>query len=128
MTASIEQIENIEQVEQIEPPTVVVSAKRFTPPTAEDVLDFCLENGLSIDVDRFMDYYTSNGWRVGRNPMKDWKATVRNWVKSDQEKQRTKVASNPATNYSQRDYSNEQDAAMERMMQWKPEDDDGSTI
>jgi len=36
-----------------------------------------------VDPDRFIDYYTSNGWRVGKNPMKDWKAAVRSWERSD---------------------------------------------
>lgn len=53
---------------------------RFTPPTPEDVRGYCLENGYRVDADRFVAYYESNGWRVGRNPMKDWKAAVRNWA------------------------------------------------
>ncbi|MBQ6670217.1 MAG: hypothetical protein IJM80_01140, partial [Firmicutes bacterium] len=40
-------------------------------------------NGYSIDPERFIDYYDANGWKVGRNPMKDWKAAVRTWVRNE---------------------------------------------
>lgn len=52
---------------------------RFSPPSVEDVRVYCKENGYSVDPEKFVDYYTSNGWRVGKNPMKDWKAAVRSW-------------------------------------------------
>ena len=54
----------------------------FIPPTIEDVREYCLQQGYKIDTERFVDYYTSNGWMVGRNKMKDWKAAVRTWVRS----------------------------------------------
>lgn len=57
------------------PPT----RKRFVPPTVDEVRAYCTEKGYTIDPQRFVDYYTSNGWRVGKNPMKDWKAAVRTW-------------------------------------------------
>ena len=63
-------------------------AKRFTPPTLEEVEDYCLERGNSVDPERFIDYYTSNGWKVGKNTMKDWKAAVRTWEKSDKQQGR----------------------------------------
>lgn len=53
--------------------------KRFTPPTREEVQAYINEKGFSISADRFIDYYTANGWMVGKNHMKDWKATIRNW-------------------------------------------------
>lgn len=59
------------------------SAPRFTPPTVEEVRAYCMERGNSVDADRFHSYYTSNGWKVGKNPMKDWKAAVRTWEKDD---------------------------------------------
>ena len=58
------------------PPT---RAKRFIPPTVDEVRDYCLERGNGIDPQRFIDHYTSNGWMVGKNKMKDWKAAVRTW-------------------------------------------------
>lgn len=53
--------------------------KVFKKPTLEEVQAYCQERKNSIDAQRFIDYYESNGWHVGRNPMKDWKASVRNW-------------------------------------------------
>lgn len=54
-------------------------AKRFTPPTLDEVKAYCDERGNSIDPQRFIDYYQANGWKVGKASMKDWKAAVRNW-------------------------------------------------
>lgn len=59
-------------------------AKRFSPPTIDDIKAYCLEKGYNVDAERFADYYNSNGWMVGRNKMKDWKATVRNWSRNSQ--------------------------------------------
>lgn len=56
---------------------------RFTPPTLEEVKNYCNERKNSIDPQRFIDYYTSNGWKVGKNAMKDWKAAVRTWERRD---------------------------------------------
>lgn len=56
---------------------------RFTPPTPDDVRAYCAENGYQVDAERFVSYYEANGWRVGRNPMKDWRAAVRTWVRND---------------------------------------------
>lgn len=55
------------------------TAKKFTPPSIEEVTAYCLERGKGVDPQRFVDFYTSNGWKVGKNPMKDWKASVRTW-------------------------------------------------
>lgn len=52
---------------------------RFQKPTIEDVRAYCQERNNNVDPNQWMDYYESNGWKVGRNPMKDWKACVRNW-------------------------------------------------
>lgn len=56
---------------------------RFIPPTVEDVRRYCTEKGYTVDAQGFVDYYKSNGWKVGRNPMKDWKAAVRTWHRKD---------------------------------------------
>lgn len=58
-------------------------SKKFKPPTLIEVKAYCAERGLQIDAERFIDYYTSNGWRIGNSPMKDWQATVRNWARRD---------------------------------------------
>ncbi|MDE7355520.1 MAG: DUF4373 domain-containing protein [Rikenellaceae bacterium] len=54
-------------------------AKRFVPPTIEEVAAYCAERKNSVSPAKFINYYISNGWRVGKNPMKDWKAAVRTW-------------------------------------------------
>lgn len=69
---------------------------RFSPPSVEDVREYCKEKGYSVDPERFVDYYTSNGWKVGRNHMKDWKAAVRSWERK--EKPNGKAESKPLWN------------------------------
>lgn len=56
-------------------------SSRFTPPTAAEVSAYASEKNYSIDADRFIDFYESKGWMVGKNKMKDWKASVRNWCR-----------------------------------------------
>lgn len=60
---------------------------RFTPPTTEEIQAYCNEKHYNINPEHFIDYYESNGWKVGRNSMKDWKAAVRNWARRDKENQ-----------------------------------------
>ena len=62
---------------------VAGSASRFRPPTLEEVKSHILENGIEIDAERFFAYYESNGWMVGRNKMKNWKAAIVNWHKNE---------------------------------------------
>lgn len=64
-------------------PDKPVSRSRFVKPTLEEVEAYCRERGNNVNPERFIDYYNSNGWKVGRNPMKDWRAAVRNWEKGD---------------------------------------------
>lgn len=51
----------------------------MAPPSVWDVSTFVLENGLQVDAQRFVDYYESVGWMVGKQPMKDWRAVCRRW-------------------------------------------------
>ena len=69
--------------------------RTFKPPTLDEVKAYFAEKGINDpkEPQAFMDYYTSNGWKVGRNSMKDWKATIRTWInrgynKPTKEKQR----------------------------------------
>ena len=57
--------------------------QRFTKPTIEDVKAYCEERKNNVDANKFIDYYESNGWMVGRNKMKDWKAAVRSWERNN---------------------------------------------
>lgn len=60
--------------------------KVFTIPTMSEVQEYCQDRGYLIDSERFVNYYTSNGWMIGKNPMQDWKAAVRNWVSKEDSK------------------------------------------
>ena len=62
-------------------------ARRFAPPSLDEVMSYCDQRGNKINAERFVDYYTANGWMVGRNKMKDWKAAVRSWEKKEKPKQ-----------------------------------------
>jgi len=71
---------NTESVLPPKPPTGGTAQKRFTPPTVEMVAEYCRERNNGVDAQRFVDYYSANGWKVGgRSAMKDWKAAVRTW-------------------------------------------------
>lgn len=85
---------------------------RFTPPTIEQVKEYCQERGNTVDPDRWFNYYSSNGWKVGKNPMKDWKAAVRTWENNDKQDNRPAgkvVQVLPAQNYNQRSYNETKD-------------------
>ena len=69
------------------------TTRRFVPPTLDEVTDYCLERGNAVDPQRFVSFYESNGWRVGKNPMKDWRAAVRTWERDDKPKQKQTVTS-----------------------------------
>ena len=77
-SSSESNINNINNISQL-----TGGSTRFRPPTLEEVAAYCKERGNRVDPDRFLAYYESNGWRVGRNPMKDWKAAVRTWERTD---------------------------------------------
>lgn len=63
---------------------------RFVKPTIEEIKEYVFENSLNVDCEYFYDYYQSNGWTVGKNHMKDWKATARNWSRRNQKNVVTK--------------------------------------
>lgn len=58
-------------------------AHKFIPPSAEDVQAYCAERKNTVDAEHWFSYYESNGWMVGRNKMKDWKASVRTWERNN---------------------------------------------
>ena len=53
--------------------------KLFIKPTLEEITQYCKERKNAVNPQKWLDHYTSNGWMVGRNPMKDWKSAVRTW-------------------------------------------------
>ena len=61
------------------------TAKRFVPPSVQEVRDYAKSKGLPIDAERFVDFYTTKDWMVGKNKMKDWQAAARNWARTSKE-------------------------------------------
>ena len=86
------------------------SIGRFTPPPLADVQSYFKEKGINDpkEPEKFIDFYTSKGWMVGKNKMKDWKAAVRNWIKGID---KSKVGFNNFDN--QRSYDNDE---LERLL------------
>ena len=78
---------------------------RFVPPTVEEVQAYCNERGNRVNPEAFVDFYSAKGWMVGKNKMKDWKAAVRTWEKSEikptgnARQAQPKPYSNPALDY-----------------------------
>ena len=79
---------------------------RFVPPTVEEVQAYCNERGNRVNPEAFVDFYSAKGWMVGKNKMKDWKAAVRTWEKSENRPtgnarpaQQPRPYSNPALEY-----------------------------
>ena len=64
--------------------------KRFEKPSISDIKQYCMERNNNIIAEQFYDYYESNGWKVGKNSMKDWKAAVRTWERSEYRKPNSK--------------------------------------
>jgi hypothetical protein len=59
--------------------------KKFIIPNFNDVLEYCMKNDLDVDGVKFINFYESKGWMVGKNKMKDWKASIRTWAKPKQQ-------------------------------------------
>ena len=76
---------------------------KFIAPTVEEVKAYCQERNNNVDPVTFVNFYSSKGWMVGKNKMKDWKACVRTWERS--ENRTTKPTVNTKIhNYDERDY------------------------
>jgi len=90
----------------------------FVPPSLEEVKVYCAERHNQVDASKFIDFYTSKGWMVGKNKMKEWKACVRTWEKSEikgkpQDKPKT---TNKFNQYPQRAYTSEDYASLEKKL------------
>lgn len=68
-----------------EPPTALKNRRKvFVPPSVDEVRTYCADRGNHVDPQRFVDFYTANGWTQGRGkPIKDWRAAVRTWESRD---------------------------------------------
>ena len=64
----------------------------FVKPTVEDVAAYVREKGYAFDAEEFWNFYESNGWRVGRSPMKSWKSACVTWQKKREQDERSEAA------------------------------------
>ena len=71
------------------------TSKRFIKPSIEEIKEYCSQNDLNIDCERFYDYYESNDWHVGKNKMKDWKETARNWNRNNYNSNKKNASNSP---------------------------------
>ncbi len=76
--------ENFCEILDEPPPRRQPAISRFVKPSLDEVRRYMGEMGYTFDAEHFYDHYTSNGWKVGRNAMSDWKAAVRNWNREHQ--------------------------------------------
>ena len=81
-----------------------VKNKTFSPPTADEVTAYCREMGYKVNPDAFVDFYDSKGWMVGKNKMKDWKAAVGNWNRSQRQESTAKGKATKFSNFHGRKY------------------------
>ena len=87
------------------------SRAAFVKPTLEEIKAYCKERKNNVDPEAFMDFYASKGWKVGSQPMKDWKAAVRTWEKREKPKEKP-----PDQQWSQRTY--DYDALEKQLLGW----------
>lgn len=85
---NVKNVKNVKNEEYIEQ-----KSSRFVAPTLDQVSEYVKEIKSQVDPQRFIDFYESKGWMVGRNKMKDWKAAVRTWQKSSFTKNRIEIVS-----------------------------------
>ena len=101
--------------------------KRFEKPTLSQITQYCLERNNNVNAEQFYDYYESNGWKVGKNAMKDWKACVRTWERNGYDKSIKKKNNKQDTLNDMRDLMNEYGGVNEQSNEPSTEDT-GSTI
>lgn len=88
---TIKTIKTNKTIEKEVPKGTSKKSAKFSKPTVDELAAYAAERGATrFDAQRFYDWYESNGWKVGRNPMRDWKAAVRNWIARDSEKNNPK--------------------------------------
>ena len=76
------------------------NGNKFVKPTVEEVTEYCTERGNNIDPQSFIDFYESKGWKIGSQPMKDWKAAIRTWEqRRKEEAPRQKPVQKPKFEY-----------------------------
>lgn len=105
--------ENIKE----KPPKGGKEKRRFAPPSLQDVQDYKTsrgDKGENVDPETFIDFYESKGWKVGNQPMKDWKAAFRTWEKREKPVSRSGTSKiTPWNQFPQREYD---DDALEKLL------------
>lgn len=100
-----EQLTTIEEEKKERKEKININNKRFSPPSVEEVIAYCLERKNKVDAQSFVDFYSSKDWMIGKNKMKDWKAAVRTWERSSQTRQEeTAKRGNKFNNFEGRKY------------------------
>jgi len=91
---------------------------RFTPPSLEEVQQYCNERNNGIDSEAFIAFYESKGWRVGNQPMKNWKSAVVTWEKRNMKSkpQQPQKSSNRFNQFPQRTYTADQYSELEKKL------------
>ena len=87
-------------------------AKRFTPPSIDEVRAYVRERGNKIDPETFLDYYVANGWK----DVKDWKAKVRVWERREVKAQEPKTPTGTFFAFQQRPSDPEEEAELEKKL------------
>ena len=85
----------------IDKDSIVNDEGGFVAPSVEEIKKYCKENNYSTDAEKFFDYYSANGWQVGKNSMKDWRATLRNWERNENKEEVKKVKPTAFSNFTQ---------------------------
>lgn len=76
--------ENGDKNRECEMENVATKRRAFVAPTLAELQTYISEKGFTnVNAEQFIDHYTANGWNVGKSPMKDWQAAVRNWNRRD---------------------------------------------
>jgi hypothetical protein len=73
------QVKQTETETETETKTETITKTKNIRPTLQEVKDYCLERNNSVDAEKWYDFYSAKGWKIGKEPMKDWKAAVRTW-------------------------------------------------
>ena len=93
---------------------------RFTPPTTDEVAEYCKTRGNGIDAEYFIAYYANRDWKLSNGrKMKDWKLAIVTWEKNNFSSKPKVIQPKAVTaqSYTQRDYAGEQGDAMRRMLE-----------
>jgi len=106
-------IQNVSKMDtQVRLGKVSIGKKRggFTPPSISELKEFIKENNYNVDPETFINHYETVGWMVGKNKMKDWKASVRGWHSRNKDTPKTYKSSRPRKN-----------EALENIKRWEKE-------